>query len=211
MKNVFHYSETEEKANAFTHFLGALFALFVIYDLFMNSMDLGWFEVASYAVFGITLLFMYTSSTFYHLEKEEVRKRFLKRTDHVSIFLLIAGTATPLLMVNMRNETGVWYCLFLWTFALVGSIYKITTKKERERISLFFYLAMGWSAVFFWKELKVALPQDALDNIIFGGIAYTSGTIFYSMKKVTFHHAVWHLFVMAGTYFHYNAVKLAMP
>ncbi len=211
MKKAFQYSPLEEKLNAGTHLLGVFFALYVLISLSTKAAPLGIIAVISYAIFGLAMLTMFTCSTLYHFEKIEKRKLYMKKLDHMAIFVLIAGSLTPFLLVNLNTEKSLWFCVFIWSFALGGIIFKIFGKKERRKLSLFFYLSMGWSALFIAPDLKSVIPARSLEFIIYGGLSYSIGVIFYAMKKVPFHHMIWHLFVMGGTYFHYLAVKTAHP
>ncbi|MBK24261.1 MAG: hypothetical protein CME70_09705 [Halobacteriovorax sp.] len=210
-KKVFQYSEAEEKANALTHFFGVLFALYVIFDLVWSAYPFGAKAVLSYGAFGLSLFLMYLSSTYYHLEKNETRKLMLKKCDHMAIFILIAGTFTPFLMFNIATPKSIWFCAFFWLYALGGVLFKLFGKKERRKLSLFIYLAMGWSALFMWSDLKEVLPQKSVDYILFGGLSYTVGSVFYMMKRIRYTHMVWHLFVMGGTTMHYLAIVVAFP
>jgi hemolysin III len=210
-KNAFQYTESEEKLNAGTHFLGILFALYVLISLSIKAAPLGAMAVISYVIFGLSMLAMYTSSTIYHLEKIERRKIFMKKLDHMAIFILIAGSLTPFLLVNLNTEKSLWFCIFFWSFAIAGILFKLFGKKERRKLSLFLYLSMGWSALYIWPDLKLVIPPKSLEFLVYGGASYSIGVIFYAMKKVPHHHMVWHLFVMSGTYFHYLGIKMAHP
>ena len=211
MKKTFQYSPLEEKLNAGTHFIGIFFALYALISLSVKAAPLGGLAVFSYLVFGLSMLGMFTCSTLYHLEKVEKRKLYMKKLDHMAIFVLIAGSLTPFLLVNLSNEKSLWFSFFIWAFALGGILFKLFGKAERRKLSLFFYLSMGWSALFIWPDLKEVLPPLSLQYILYGGLSYSVGVIFYVMKQVPHHHMVWHLFVMGGTYFHYLAVKVAHP
>ncbi|MFT6068309.1 MAG: hemolysin III [Bacteriovoracaceae bacterium] len=211
MNKTFQYSPVEEKLNAATHFLGIFFSLYVLITLSTKAAPLGLVAVSSYIIFGLSMVTMFTCSTVYHLEKREKRKLFMKKLDHMAIFILIAGSITPFLLVNLNTQKGLWFCVFIWSFALGGIIFKILGKKERRKLSLFFYLSMGWSALFIAPDLKPVIPPESLEFIIYGGLSYSVGVIFYVKKKLPHHHMIWHLFVMGGTYFHYLAVKVAHP
>lgn len=209
-KNLFQYTEAEEKLNAGTHIIGAVFALYVLISLSLKAAPLGAQAVFSYVIFGLSMLAMYISSTLYHLEKSPEKKLFKKKLDHMAIFILIAGSFTPFLLVNLNTKMSLAFTAFFWAFALAGILFKLFGKKERRKLSIFLYLSMGWSALFVWPELKLVIPKESLSFIIYGGASYSIGVIFYLMKKVPHHHMVWHLFVMGGTYFHYLAIKTAL-
>ncbi len=200
-------SREEEILNALTHALGAALGLAGLIYLVTAAVMTGdpW-KILSFSVFGITLVILYTMSTLYHFAKNERIKNFLHILDHASIYLLIAGTYTPIALVTMR---GVWgWSIFgvIWGLALTGITAKIFYTGRFNGLSTALYLAMGWLIVIAIKPLLTQMPMEGLYWFLAGGISYSLGTIFYSWKSLPYHHAVWHLFVLGGSAFHFFGV-----
>ncbi len=200
-------SRGEELANAFTHALGAALGVAGLAVLVTAAARRGdaW-KVVSFSVFGATMVLLYTMSTLYHLATNERVKKFLHILDHASIFLLIAGTYTPVSLVTMR---GVWgWSIFgvVWGIAAVGIILKIFFTGKYRAASTILYLAMGWIIVVAIKPLLTLMPPAGLYWFLAGGLSYSFGTIFYMWKSLWFAHAVWHLFVLGGTVCHFFGV-----
>lgn len=197
----------EEFANSITHLFGILFsivaiALLVVFSV-LNGSPL---HVASCSIFGGTILIMYTFSTLYHAFPPGPVKSLLRTFDHISIYLLIAGTYTPFLLIGLGGTAGWIYLSIVWGLTLLGLVFKLFYTHRFAKLSLALYLSMGWLAIFFIRPL---LAQLSLQTILWmgaGGLAYTLGVFFYTRKKMRFAHAVWHLFVLTGTVFHFLAI-----
>lgn len=205
--NVEGYTSGEEWANIVTHGIGFLLSVtgsVVLLDRALQSGN-GW-HLASYLVFGISLVLLYSSSVLYHAMNGSRTKRILRKIDHSAIYVLIAGTYTPFLLTNLRGQTGWIMFLIVWVFAITGIILKIMTEIKSKWISAIIYLIMGWLAVFIYRSMLDNLPEISLVYLGAGGFAYTTGVIFYVWKKLPFHHAIWHMFVMAGSLCHYYSI-----
>lgn len=201
-------SHAEEIASAITHGLGA--ALSVVGLVMMISVSAGdpW-RITGGAIFGSTLVLLYLSSTLYHSFSGPRIKSFFQIPDHSAIYLLIAGSYTPLTLVTLRGPWG-WSLLgVVWFMAITGVIIKSMMKNNREHwISTALYLVMGWLAVIAAAPLIKALPPGGLALLVAGGLCYTGGVVFFVWQKLKYNHAIWHLFVLAGSICHALAVIL---
>lgn len=197
----------EEIANALTHAVGAALGIAGLVILVASAVMMGdpW-KVVSFSVFGATLIILYTMSTLYHYTQNERVKNFLHILDHASIFLLIAGTYTPVALVTMRGPWGWSIFGVIWGIALVGIILKIFYTGRFNGLSTALYLAMGWLIVIALKPLLALMPREGLYWFLAGGISYSLGTVFYSWKSLRYNHAVWHLFVMGGSACHFFGI-----
>lgn len=204
-KTIKDQSYSEEWFNSISHGITALTAIggFVILLVFGAKSEKDW-TLFSGIFYGISLLALYTFSTLYHGLRHEKAKRLFNILDHCGIFLLIAGTYTPMLLVSIGGTIGWVIFGVQWTIALVGIIFKIFYTGRFRFISTLIYAIMGWIIVFRWRDLVNAIPSDALWLLISGGLAYTVGIIFYMLDtKIKYSHFIWHLFVMAGSILHY--------
>jgi hemolysin III len=201
------YSPREEAANAATHGFGlaaGIVGLYFLLDAAANSGDV--WRITGNAVFGVSLIVLYSTSTLYHLSRNPEKKRLFRLFDHAAIFLLIAGTYSPFLLVNIRGGWGWWLFGIVWGIALAGIIFKIYYRARYPKLSLVLYLGMGWLCVVGFHKFYAGISTDSLLLLVAGGLCYTSGVFFYRRERMPFHHAVWHLFVLAGSAFHYFAV-----
>ena len=197
----------EEIASALTHGLGAAAALAggaVLITLAALYGD-GW-QLSAAIVFGITLLLLYVASTLYHAIQHPVAKGRLKIFDHCAIYLLIAGTYTPFTLIGLRDTVGWWLFSIIWALAFFGVIFKLFYTGRFQLISTIVYIAMGWLIVVAAKPAMKALDPWTFGWLLGGGVAYTLGTFFYHRPKMPYSHAVWHMFVIAGSVCHYIAV-----
>lgn len=203
------YTVAEELANALTHGLGALLALAAFVLLAALGSVLGSFaHVLALVVYGATLVLLYLASTLYHAVRHHRAKRLFRLCDHASIFLLIAGTYTPYALIGIGG-TGGWVLLALvWTGAVAGIAFKIVSMDRFEKLSLVFYLALGWVGVFSLGPLISAVELNGLLLLGLGGVAYTGGIVFYIWEGLPYNHAVWHLFVLAGSICHFLSIYL---
>jgi len=198
------YSKKEELLNVVSHALGILFAAFVIWDLFKQANSVKGY--ASTVVYGCSLFILFLSSTLYHASVRPKLRAFYKKCDHCAIYMLIAGTYTPFLLLSL---SGVWSwatLVFIWTVALAGVAYKLLVKNGNKKVSLATYLLMGWFALAIIYPLYSNLPINALYWLLTGGLFYSVGTLFYSAKNTQYSHAIWHLFVIGGCVSHYIAI-----
>lgn len=201
----------EEFANSITHGFGILFSIVAISLLVTFSILNGsTIEIVSSSVFGASILFLYTFSTLYHATQEVKIKSWLRTFDHIGIYLLIAGTYTPFLLLIIRGTLGWIFFSIIWGLALFGVIFKIFFTHRFKKASLILYLGMGWMAIFLVKPLYSNLDASILTLIAAGGVSYTLGTIFYTKTAMRFAHTIWHLFVLVGTVFHFIAILLIL-
>ena len=197
----------EEFANSITHLVGVLFSIVAISLLITFSVLNGTaVHIVSCSVFGGSILLLYTFSTLYHAIESPRIKPLLRTFDHISIYFLIAGTYTPFLLIGIGGMKGWVYFGVIWALALAGIIFKVFYTHRFRKLSLVLYLSMGWLALFFIQPLVRNLGASELSLIAAGGMAYTLGVIFYTNKTMRFAHAVWHLFVLAGTVLHFIAI-----
>jgi len=197
----------DELANSITHGIAAVtsvvgLVLLVVFACINGNV----WHVVSFAVYGTTLVLLFTASTLYHSFKSPRIKDFLHIVDHSSIYLLIAGTYTPILIGAMRGWWGWSIFCFIWTFALVGIVLKIFFTGRFKVLSTIMYLAMGWTALIAVRPLIRVLPPWGLFWLVAGGVMYSVGVIFYMWKKLPYSHAIWHLFVFAASMCHFVCI-----
>lgn len=197
----------EEIANSITHALGILFSITGMIVLMLSSSESGnaW-RIISCAVFGMTLILLYTASTLYHGIQNPRAKSFMRIMDHSTIFLLIAGTYTPFMLVNLRGPWGWSLFGVVWGLALFGIFVQTALLRQWVGLSVALYVIMGWAIVVAVKQMLVAVAPSGMMLLLAGGLAYTFGIIFYVWHRLPYHHAIWHLFVLAGSTFHFFAV-----
>ncbi len=204
-----HVNQTpgEELANWLTHGIGAVLSVVGLVLLICFSTWYGdvWHIVSS-AIFGTTLVLLYTASTLYHRFRTERVKLVLQKLDHAAIFLLIAGTYTPFVLVTLRGPWGWSLFGVVWGLAIVGVTLKFWFAGRFRLASTLIYLGMGWLVMVAIKPLSAALPASGLRLLIAGGLCYTGGAVFYLWKRLPYSHAIWHLFVLAGSACHWAAV-----
>ncbi len=201
------YSLGEEIAHAVTHGLGALLAIVGLTVLVARATLYGnvWHIVAS-SVFGATLVLMYTASTLYHSIPLPRAKQVLRVIDHSMIYFLIAGTYTPFTLVTLHGSWGWSLFAFTWGLAALGVAFKVFATGRYEKLSVAVYLAMGWCAVVATRPILDNLETGGLILTVAGGLAYSGGVAFYLWERLRYHHAIWHLFVLAGSVLQYFAI-----
>lgn len=198
---------TEEIANSITHGLGFLASVAGAVLLVHAALLVGnALHVASAAIYGATLMMLYAASTLYHAARRPQAKRILQVVDHCAIYLLIAGTYTPLLLVSLRGGWGWTLLGVVWLLALAGIVFKLFFIGRWPRLSTVLYVLMGWMIVVVIRPMAGSLPWGALAWIVAGGLAYTSGTLVFHSKRLPYAHAIWHLFVITGSVCHYFAI-----
>ena len=201
------YSTGEEIANSVTHGIGLLLAIagFAILTSFASHHGNTW-HLVSCTIFAITLIVQYTFSTLYHSIQLPKVKCVMRAFDHSAIFLLIAGTYTPFMLVNLRGTWGWALFGIVWTLAVAGILFQTTLLRSWKGVSIAIYIAMGWAVVIAIKPMLQFVAPGGLVLLLAGGIAYTSGVGFYLWKSLRYHHAIWHGFVLLGSIFHFFAV-----
>lgn len=204
MENIERYTKGEEIANAISHGIGvalsiaALVILVVFASLYGSAL-----HVTSFAIYGATLTILYLASTLYHSFPKGKVKDLFEIFDHSSIYLLIAGTYTPIVLITLKGTLGWTIFGIVWGIAIVGIFFKAFFTKRFMILSTLLYLAMGWLIIFAFKPLLAVITKESLIFLVLGGVLYTVGTIFYVWRKMKYHHAVWHVFVLGGSICHF--------
>ena len=197
------FSLGEEIFHSITHGIGSglsIAGLVILVVLAVINGDI--YQIIGFSIFGASLVLLYLSSTLYHGIQQPRAKKIFKIFDHSAIYLLIAGSYTPFLLVGIRGTTG-WTLLVV---VLIGITMKVLFIDRFQVLSVFMYLAMGWLCVFAFREMMSSIPIGGIIWLAAGGILYTGGVIFYAMQKIPYMHAVWHFFVLGGSLCHYFAV-----
>lgn len=197
----------EERANTLTHAFGLLLGMIAVPVLLVRQYGtVPVREWLSMLVFGFTLLQVYATSTIYHAVTGARWKYRLRVLDHISIYFLIAGTHTPLLVHYLPGESGRFYLIVIWAMAFSGLIYKLFFFGRWEWLSVAFYLVMGWMGALTIPEMAQEMSTPTFYGVILGGVSYTLGVVFYAWHRLPYHHAIWHLFVIGGTAGHFWAI-----
>jgi hemolysin III len=201
------YSLGEEIAHALTHGLGlALSVVGLVVLVVAASLRGDAWHVVGCSIFGATLVLLYAASTLYHGLSGRRAKRVLQRLDHAAIYLLIAGTYTPFALVSLRGSWGWTLLALVWVLAILGITLEAAIPRRTRRLSVALYLTMGWLAVLAVEPLFRAVHPEGFALLLAGGVAYTAGVFFYAWQRLPYHHAVWHVFVMAGSACHFSCV-----
>lgn len=201
------YTLGEEIFNSVSHGVGALLAVAgTVVLIVMTALYSDPWGVVSSAVYGGTLIILYTMSTLYHAITNEKAKRVMRVMDHVTIFLLIAGTYTPITLVTLRGTLGWVLFGFIWGAAALGIVLNAIDLERFRKISVVCYIIMGWAIIAAIVPLINSLPTISLVFLLIGGVLYSVGVIFYAIKKIKYFHSIWHLFTIGGSVFHYFAI-----
>lgn len=199
----------EEVAHSLTHGAGLLLGITALVLMVVFAAQKGTaIHVVASSLFGATLVLLYSASTFYHALPPGRGKRVFGILDHAAIFLLIAGTYTPFTLVTLRGPWGWSLFATIWGLAIAGVVLEAVTRGRARRLELVLYLVMGWGIVVATRPLLHGLAPGGLVLLLAGGLAYTLGVIFFLWRRLPFHHAVWHVFVLAGSICHFFAVLL---
>lgn len=201
------FTKREEFLHALTHGIGAVLSIACLVLLIVfSSMTGNPWKIVSVTIFGATMLFMYLSSTLVHSLPQGKWKDVFLIFDHSSIYLFIAGTYTPFLFVPLKGPLGWVLFGIIWSIAVIGILLKLFFVKQFPVLSTFAYILMGWLIVIAWHPLKEAFHTHGILLLVIGGILYTVGAFFYLYKKIPYHHVIWHVFVLAGSLFHFSAI-----
>lgn len=193
--------------NVASHAFGLALSAFGLVLLILRAVELGGLmPIISFLIFGLSLILLYAASTFYHGAKKIKWRRRLNVLDHIAIFILIAGTYTPLAMVTLNGKTGWIIFGIIWGIALIGTILKLFFTGRFQVLSTIMYVAMGWLVVFAIEPLMKNLSSEGLIWLLCGGVAYTVGAILFSFNRIKFNHAIFHVFVLAGSFCHFMAI-----
>ena len=205
------YTLGEEIFNSVSHGAGGMLAiagtvvLIVIAALYSNA-----WGVVSSAIYGASMIILYTMSTLYHAITNKKAKSFFRIMDHNTIFILIAGTYTPYTLVPLRGPVGWTLFGIIWGAAIIGIVFNSISLEKAKKLSLVCYVAMGWAIIFAIKPMIASVTKPSLVFLLIGGIFYTAGIVFYAVKKIRYFHSVWHLFTVGGTVFHYFSILFIM-
>lgn len=205
--NSMGYTMGEEIANSITHGVGAALSVAGLTLLVALAAIYGdvW-RIVSFSIYGSTLILLYLASTLYHSIQYPKVKHILRIFDHAAIYLLIAGTYTPFTLVSMRGPWGWSLFGIVWGLALMGVAFKTIFIGRYEKIATAAYVLMGWLVVVAFKQMVLTIPPGGIVWLVLGGVAYTLGVIFYAWNKLPYNHAIWHLFVLAGSICHFFAI-----
>ena len=196
-------SPFEEKLNALTHGIGAVLGIAALVLLIVfNTHKTPW-SLFSVIVYGISIIVLFTASTLYHSVTKEKQKHIFRIIDHISIYLLIAGTYTPVCLITLEQSLGWPLFWTVWGIAIFGVILKLFFTGRFEIFSTLLYLMMGWLIVFDFSYLSENIGSNGILFLFAGGLSYTVGIIFYAIQHIPFNHVIWHLFVLSGAIFHF--------
>ena len=202
-------SLSERLFNTITHGIGSVLSivalvLMVVYASYNSD---AW-SIVGVSIFGSTLILLYMSSTLYHAFSNGRVKQIFKTLDQSFVYLLIAGTYTPVLLITLRNTLGWTVFGLVWVMAIGGITHRIFFFDKLKKLSLVSYIVMGWLSLIVFKSLLNAAPAELVVWLLIGGAFYTGGLIFYSWEKLPFNHAIWHLFVLGGSFSHFMGIYL---
>ncbi|SRR5215204_180050 len=199
----------EEFANTITHGFGLVLSIAAfVFLVFLANIKGDFWYIASSILYGLSLVTLYAASTFYHSATSPEQKKILQIVDHCCIYVLIAGSYTPFTLIVLRSGIGEKLFLFVWAFAAFGILSKIIFGKRFPIISVLSYLIMGWIGLIAVQPLFTALGFAPIALVVAGGLAYSIGVIFFAWKSIRHHHAIWHVFVLLGSIFHFLAIAI---
>jgi hemolysin III len=193
----------EEKLNVLTHGVSIIITLFLGLLLYTKLAVGNYLELASVGIYFFTLCFMFFASTIYHMTLKPELKHKLRILDHIAIYLLIAGTYTPVVLLKLSESNGYLLFSVVWGIALVGVILKLFYTGRYNLFSTMLYAVMGWLIVIDYRALNILLGSEALFYLEWGGAFYTLGIVFYVVKSIPYNHPIWHVFVSLGAFFHF--------
>jgi hemolysin III len=201
------YRLSEEIAHSIIHGIGIVLAIAALAVLTSYASVFGTARhIVSCSIYGATLILLYSASTLYHSIQHRTAKKILRIFDHSAIFLLIAGSYTPFLLISMGGALGWSFFGIIWGLAALGITLQLHLIEKHKILVVFLYIGMGWSVITVIKPLIAAIPTIGLVFLIVGGLAYTLGTIFYAWNRLPYNHAIWHGFVLAGSIFHFFSI-----
>ncbi len=201
-------TKLEEQLNAISHAFGALLGIAAIVLLIVFDTHKTEWSLFSVIVYGVSIIVLFTASTLYHAVKREKLKHYFRIIDHIGIYLLIAGTYTPVLLITLEDSLGWTLFWVVWGIAGFGVVLKLFFTGRFSVFSTLLYLLMGWLIVFDFSTLSSLVHPNAILLLIAGGLAYTVGIIFYAIEKIPYNHVIWHLFVLTGAICHFFMVLL---
>lgn len=202
------YSLAEEMANSISHGIGCIFGVVGLVLLLTQAVDMraDTTAITSYSLYGGSMILLFLASTLYHAIPHQKAKPWLKKFDHCAIYLLIAGTYTPFLLVGLKSPLAQGLMVVIWSLALAGIIFKLTIAHRFKILSLVTYLSMGWLSLVVIYQLATKLAAGGVWLLAAGGIVYSLGVIFYVSRRIPYNHAIWHGFVLGGSVLHFCAI-----
>ncbi|KHN55380.1 PAQR family membrane homeostasis protein TrhA [Pectobacterium fontis] len=205
-----NYSLAEEIANSVSHGIGVIFGIVGLVLLLVQAVNNNADSVAitSYSLYGGSIILLFLASTLYHAIPSPRIKPWLKKFDHCAIYLLIAGTYTPFLLVGLASPLAHGLMVVIWSMALLGVIFKLAFAHRFEVLSLITYLVMGWLSLVVIYQMVIKLSAASVTLLAVGGVVYTLGVVFYASKRIPYNHAIWHGFVLGGSVCHFLAIYL---
>ncbi|UJF20909.1 PAQR family membrane homeostasis protein TrhA [Shewanella sp. OMA3-2] len=207
LNNAPDYSIKEELANGLSHGFGVIAGLFGLVLMLTNAReDLSTIQLAGVIIYGISIIALFLSSTLYHTSRTPVWRKRFKMADHCTIYTLIAGTYTPLMLIALQDDSALIILTIIWSIALGGIVFKTLFIGRFKALSLFLYLLMGWLCVTVMQDLIANMSELTFNLLIIGGLFYSLGVIFYANKKIPYNHAIWHMFVLGGAFSHFLCV-----
>ncbi len=205
-KNIYNQTIFEEFANSISHGLGLILSIIgFVFLIKTNNYSDPW-RVVSYIIYGSSLIILYSLSTIYHSLTNSRLKAVFRRLDHSAIYILIAGTYTPIILIALRSTWVIFLLPIVWAMAIIGVYMKLKYIHRFEKLSIWFYIFMGWMSLVTLKPLIITLPTVSLLWIIIGGVSYTSGILFFIWSRLPYQHAIWHIFVLFGSIAHYVGI-----
>lgn len=201
------YHPKEERINVLSHAFGLLLSVVALVLLVVKGVDFEAFRpFFAYMLFGASLVLLYAASTFYHSTTHSKWRYILNIADHAAIYILIAGTYTPFALITLRSHGGLFIFYLIWGIALAGIILKVFFIGRFNLLSTLLYVAMGWLVIFYIRPLTETLSTAGLIWLFAGGFFYTTGAVFYAIDKIPYNHAIFHFFVLAGSFCHFVAI-----
>ena len=201
------YSKGERVADGCIHFVGVTASVFALAALlFIGAKAEAMLWIVALVIYGLALVSMFSCSAGYHLISRPTPKEIFRRLDHASIFLLIAGTYTPFILIKMNTAWGLGLLAFVWGMAVVGIAIKLFAPRFLEGLSTAIYLMQGWAVLAAWQPLAASVPGTALTLLVLGGVLYTVGVVFHLWDRLPYQNAIWHGFVLTAASVHYAAV-----
>ncbi len=202
------YSVAEEIANSVSHGIGCVFGIVGLILLLAQAMEMqaDITTITSYSLYGGSIIVLYLASTLYHAIPHQKAKYWLKKFDHCAIYLLIAGTYTPFLLVGLKSPLAQGLMVVIWSMALLGILFKLAFAHRFEALSLVTYLGMGWLSLVVIYQLAMKLSAGGVWLLAAGGVVYSLGVIFYASRRIPYSHAIWHGFVLGGSVLHFCAI-----
>ncbi len=209
--NTSGYTLSEEIANSLSHGLGVIAGVIGLFLMLQKGGDhLSLTQLTGVVIYGLSFIILFLSSTLYHSVSNPPLKHKLKIADHCAIYLLIAGTYTPLMLISLQGKLSTIILTAIWTLAIAGILFKTLFIHRFKKLSLVLYLVMGWLCMTVIGDLTAAMSDLGFQLLLMGGVFYTLGVVFYVGKRIPYNHAIWHLFVLAGALSHFGCVYLTV-